>query len=566
MEGQLSVSIDRLAELDLFAGCAPDDLGSLAEAIVGEQRLAEGEVLCREGEQADRWWIVADGTAEITIEGLYVATVGPGESVGELALLDQEPRNATVTASSDLQVHEVDGKRFLETLRASPPLMVALLRQLAVRLRAADQRQLGPGPPAPAVVHVAPAAPRAEVAVTFNPFAPGFLADPYEQYALLRAHDPVHLDQLTGAYVLTRYDDVHRLSRDRSLSVAIDRAAHNSVVDAELQRDAAVRGTNHRMMLRRDGEDHAHLRQLVARVFTPKAIAAWRTRTAAVVDDLLASLAERDVVDVIEDFALLFPSRIISEMLGMPCDDVEQLRSWSLAMTKTFDLLNTPPDEAASVQATREMAAFVADVIADKRRRADDDILSTLIAAQENDPALHMDDVVAQVILLYVAGHENAMNLVGNGLVHLLEFPEQFDLLRSDRALDANAMEEITRFDTPVQFSRRVTLAPLEIRDKAIPAGSMLLLGLGAANRDPDKWGPSADLLELARPRANEHAAFGGGPHHCLGSALARLEAQVALPKLVRRFPRMVSAAGRPDWEPRVTLRGLRHLPVSLHP
>ena len=343
-----------------------------------------------------------------------------------------------------------------------------------------------------------PPTPHGSVPVTFNPFAPGFLADPYEQYATLRANDPVHLDRLTGAYVVTRYADVHRLSRDRSLSVAIDRAIPNSVVKAELERDAAVGGTNRRMMLRRDGEEHAHLRQLLARVFTPKAIAAWRERTVAVVDNLLNELAKRDVIDVISDFALLFPSQIISEMLGMPCDDVDQLRSWSLAMTKTFDLLKFPQDEAASVRATRDMAEFVKGVIADKRRRSDHDILSTLIGAQENGELFDTEDVVAQVMLLYVAGHENAMNMVGNGLVHLLEFPTQFDRLRTDRALDSNAMEEITRFDTPVQFSRRVTLAPLELDDTTIPEGSVLLLGLGAANRDPDKWGPSVDVLELA--------------------------------------------------------------------
>jgi len=560
------LGVEGLAALELFEGCSSDELGRLANAIVGERSLAEGEVLCREGETADRWWIVSDGTAEITIEGLYVATVGPGEPVGELALLDQAPRNATVTASSDLVVHEVDGERFLETLVGSPRLMLALLRELAIRLRQADQRQLQPDPSLAPVDEAAPAIRTVGPDVTFNPFAPGFLANPYEQYAALRAHDPVHLDRLTGAYIITRYADVHRLSRDRSLSVVIDRATPTSVVEAELERDAAVDGTNHRMMIRRDGEEHTRLRQLLARVFTPKAIAAWRERTATVVSKLLDELAERDVIDVISDFAVLFPSQIISEMLGMPCDDVGQLRSWSLAMTKTFDLLNSPRDEAASVHATRDMAEFVEGVVADKRRRPDNDILSILIAAQADEGTLDRDDVVAQVMLLYVAGHENAMNLVGNGLVHLFEFPEQFDRLRTDRALDPNAMEEITRFDTPVQFSRRIALAPLELGDATVPEGSVLLLGLGAANRDPHKWGPSVDILDLARPRANEHAAFGGGPHHCLGSALARLEAQIALPELVRRFPHMTPAYERPDWEPRITLRGLRELPIALRP
>jgi cytochrome P450 len=558
------VGVEGLADLELFRDCSSEDLEPLAAAVVSERHLSEGEVLCHEGETADRWWVVSDGTAEITIDGLYVATVGPGESIGELALLDQVPRNATVTASSDLLVHEVDGERFLEILVGSPRLMLALLRQLAIRLREADQRQIRPAPSASPLVEVRPSSLPADAPVTFNPFAPGFLANPYEQYAVLRTSDPVHFDRLTSAYILTSYADVHRLSRDRTLSVAIDHAFPTSVVRAELERDTAVDGLNRRMMLRLDGEDHTRLRKLLARVFTPKAVAAWRERTVAVIGHLLDDLAERDEIDVIADFALLFPSQIISEMLGMPCDDVVQLRAWSLAMTKTFDLLNSPQEESASVRATRDMARFVKEVMADKRKRNDDDILTTLIAAQESESILDWKDSVAQVMLLYVAGHENAMNLVGNGLVHLFEFPEQLDRLRTDRGLDPNAMEEITRFDTPVQFSRRIALAPLDFGDSEVPEGSVLLLGLGSANRDPDKWGPSVDALDLARPRANEHAAFGGGPHHCLGSALARLEAQIALPQLVRRFPHMAPAYERPDWEPRVTLRGLQRLPISL--
>jgi cytochrome P450 len=167
-------------------------------------------------------------------------------------------------------------------------------------------------------------------------------------------------------------------------------------------------------------------------------------------------------------------------------------------------------------------------------------------------------------MLLYVAGHETTANLIGNGLTNLFRFPEQMDLLRADSGLDANAVEEVLRFDPPAQFTRRVNREPLEVGDVTIPEASLLTLALGSANRDPRKWGPTADVLDITRPGANEHVSFGGGSHFCLGNALARLEAQVALPKLVRRFPRMQPASPEPAWLHRITLRGVETLRVVL--
>jgi len=552
-----------LADLALFEDCSPEDLDHLASAIAGVHVVPEGSVVCREGEIADRWWIVVDGLAEVTVGGLYVATIGPGESIGELALLDAQPRSATVTASADMVVHEVDGALFLELLASHPRISLALLRQVAVRLRITSEQSARPAWNEP-VPRLAPSGTRPGITdVTFNPFAPGYFSDPYEQYGLLREFDPVHLDRLTGAYVITRFEDVRRLARDRSMSVGTAGATPSPVIQAEIARDRAGGGSIPRMMLRRDGEDHSRLRHLVAKAFTPKAIAAWRQQTEAVADRLLSELADRDVIDVIEDFAAVFPAQIISDMLGMPPADLPQVSSWSQALTKAFDPLNSPHEEAAFIEASRCLSEYVESTVAAKRNRPGEDILSSLIAAEEHGNQLSHEELVAQVILLYVAGYENALNLVGNGLVHLFEFPAQLHQLRNDPSLDANAIEEIIRFDSPVQFARRVTVEVLEIHGVTIPSGSVLLLGLGAANRDPDKWGVSADLLELARPRAHEHASFGGGPHHCLGSSLARLEAQVALPRLVRKFPQMVPD-DHPVWSARMVVRGVERLSVRL--
>jgi cytochrome P450 len=555
-----------LAELALFDGCTTSDLERLSSAVTGVRRLPEGTVLCREGEKADRWWVVEDGLAEVTVGGLYVATIGPGESIGELALLDGQARNATVTAGSDMVLHEVDGALFLDLLAEHPKVTLAFLREVAVRLRATTEQTARP--PAPSSPPAAVVVPRRTVpgeSVTFNPFAPGYFSNPYAQYADLRDSSPLYLDRLSNAYLVTRYADVHRLSRDRSLTVGTARAASTPVIEAEIARDNSGGGVSHRMMLRRDGDDHSRLRALLARAFTPKAISAWRDRTEVVVGAVLSDLSELESIDVIADFAAVLPAMIISEMLGIPEDDTEQLSSWSQAMTKTLDPLNTPREEAESVEATKKMAEYIAAVVADKEVNGSADILTALIEAEVAGDRLTREELVAQVMLLYMAGFENALNLVGNGLVHLFEFPDQLDRMRTDPSLDANAIEELIRFDSPVQFTRRVCTESLEIGEVTAPPGSLLYLGLGAANRDPEQWGAGAELLDLARPRANEHASFGGGPHHCLGSSLARLEAKVALPQLVRRFPRMEPAYGAPAWSARMIVRGVERLPVRLH-
>jgi cytochrome P450 len=248
----------------------------------------------------------------------------------------------------------------------------------------------------------------------------------------------------------------------------------------------------------------------------------------------------------------------------MPAADSGQLRDWSRALVRGVDPALTPQEDEAAIAAGQAMFDYVGQVVADKRKLPGDDILTGLIEAEETGDRLTSEEIQAQVVLLYIAGHETTTNLIGNGLTNLFRFPEQMDLLRADPGLDANAVEEVFRYDSPVQFTRRVNREPLKVGDITIPERSLLTLALGSANRDPRKWGPTADVLDVARPGAIEHTALGGGAHYCLGNALARLEARAALPKLVRRFPRMQPAAAEPAWMHRITLRGVETLPVIL--
>ena len=406
--------------------------------------------------------------------------------------------------------------------------------------------------------------PEAGVAA-LDPFAPGYFDDPYPYYSAIRRADPAYFEPRASAYVLTRYADVHRLVRDRTMVVEIDRATPNQRIEAEAARNAALEAGPDKWMVFRDGMDHARLRRLVSQVFTPKAVASWQQRTEGLVAHLLSAAEDQDPFDVIDAFARPLPALIISEMLGIPATDMPRLLEWSHALIRTIEPINTPDEEQAVVDATEAMTHYLRDMVTKKRADPTDDILTALMAAEDSGDHLSSDEVIAQVVMLYFAGHETAENLIGNGLTHLFAHPDQLTRLRTDPSIDADAIEELLRFDAPVQFTRRIAVKPFDLHGTQIPVGADVLLGLGAANRDPAKWGPDVDVLDLTRPDANEQMTFSGGAHHCLGASLARLEGRIALPALIRRFPQMTPAYDRPAWAPRMVLRGVERLPVHPH-
>jgi cytochrome P450 len=402
--------------------------------------------------------------------------------------------------------------------------------------------------------------------VAFNPFEPGFFDDPYAQYALLREQDPVHATPI-GPVALFRYEDVFTLLRNPTLSVD-ERSAEPFAVPDDIA--ALVEGREdfgQLTMLNRDPPDHDRLRRLVSRVFTPRRIEQLRPRVTQLVDDALDAAAARgDEMDVVAQLAFPLPFQVISDMLGMPEADGERMRDWSHTMTKMLDPIVAYDDVEAALHASDSMLVHVRDAIAWKRREPADDLLSALVAVADDATGeqLSEEELVAQVVLLYIAGHETTVNLIGNGTLALLRHPDQLARLRDDPSLDANAIEELLRYDSPVQFSRRITTSDIEIAGVAVPARTFVMTCLGSANRDPAKWGPTADELDLGRDGASQHVSFGSGVHYCLGAALARLEGQLAIPRLVRRFPAMSLLDDAPAWGGRIVLRGLDRLRVAL--
>lgn len=400
-------------------------------------------------------------------------------------------------------------------------------------------------------------------AVLFNPFEPGFFEDPYRQYRMLRDEDPVQEHPL-GFWFVSRYDDVSALLKG-GLSVDVANLADSSFsqqMDYFAEQEDA--GALNLSMLDRDPPDHTRLRSLVTKVFTRRAIAALEPRIVRLVDSALDRMADKGDSDLVEELAFPLPFAVISEMLGMPPTDHSRIRELSGTLVRSLEIVADEETARAIMAADAELSGITREMIAWKRDNPADDLLTALIQAEHDGQVLDGDELVAQVVLLYVAGHETTVNLIANGVNALLRNPAQLALLRDQPDLAANAVEEFLRYDSPVQQTRRVTTAPYEVAGKEIPAGTFVLACLGSANRDERFFGSDADELRLDRPNARHQVSFGAGPHHCLGAALARLEGQVAVGRLVQRFPEL-GFAGDLEWNGRINLRGPAKFPVTVH-
>ena len=394
--------------------------------------------------------------------------------------------------------------------------------------------------------------------VQFNPMDPAFVADPYPTYHRLRAEDPVHHSPL-GFWVMTRYSDVMAMLRDPRLI----KEPIAAFVAARFGLAVPPPGLG-LSMLDRDPPDHTRLRGLVSKAFTPKALESLRPHIQQIVDDLLADAAGKGQMDLIEEFAYPLPVRVICEMLGVPVKDHERFKAWGLDIARGLDAIMLPPDSEVgqrSVSGRRALAEYFRELITERRAAPRDDMLSALIAAEEAGDKLNEEELLATCILLLVAGHETTVNLIGNGTLALLRHPDQRQKLRENPGLIVTAVEELLRFDGPVQRTARIPSEDVTIGGRTIPKGEMVMPFLGAADRDPTQF-PDPDRLDITRAD-NRHIAFGMGIHFCLGAPLARMEGQIAINTLLARLPKLALATDKPQFRQSLTLRGLQALPVS---
>jgi len=402
----------------------------------------------------------------------------------------------------------------------------------------------------------------------FNPFAPGFAENPYEEYRIQRETEPIQQTPF-GPWMIFDHAESVRLLRDITLSVDVRKAMEilgedprdRAKMRAELFPDKAPREDT--SILNIDPPDHTRLRKLVSSVFTPRRVADLAPMIERIVDEHLDAVADRGEMDLIADLAFPLPFVVISEMLGMPDGDSAQLREWSHTLVKILDFTIGPEELMAAVIAGENLREHIANVIEWKRSNLGDDLLSALILAEDNGDVLSDIELVDQVNVLFIAGHETTVNLIGNGTWALLQNRNQFELLRDDPTVEATAIDELLRYDSPVQISRRITLEPIQVGGHDVAAGTFVLTSLGSANRDPAVFGPTADQLDLRRADAARHLAFGSGTHHCLGASLARMEGTIAITRLIRRFPEL-QAMSAPAWNGRLVLRGMDSLQLSL--
>jgi cytochrome P450 len=399
----------------------------------------------------------------------------------------------------------------------------------------------------------------------WDPLHPAFRADPYPWYESLRTHDPVHrVDDYT--VVLTRHEDVLSTLRGAEFARDIEQHAAAPIDNPVMERRRERSEQRSKSILNLDPPDHTRLRKLATQAFTPKAVNRLRMTTEQMVDDVLDRAATQGGMEVINELAFPVPFQVISAMLDMPTDRADELRDWSQILTATLEPTTTLDDLDRADEAVNQLIPYLFDIIEQRRSNLGDDVVSALLTAESEGDRLDMAELMSFVVLLYVAGHETTVNLIGNGLLALLEHPDQLDRWRNDPSLDASAIDELLRFNGPVQNTVRVPLEPVTYlgfdgEPIVVEPGHIVTTCLGAANRDPALF-QDPNELRLDRPNAQRHLAFASGIHYCLGASLARMEATVALTRLIRRFEQ-ISLVGEPTWRDRYTIRGVDHLEIA---
>ena len=401
------------------------------------------------------------------------------------------------------------------------------------------------------------------VPIDFRPDAPDFLADPYPMYRRLREEDPVHWSPRMKAWVLTRYDDVKRVLLDREISSDRMRPFFAALPGPEAARIGDVMRFLSTWMVFRDPPEHTRLRRLTAKVFNVQSMQAMRPNVEEISSWLIERIGERREIDFIADYAGPLPALVIMAMLGVPRERLAMVKALSDDMALFIGSSRAGPDKYEIVEkATREMALFFRELISRKRLKPDPDVLSQLIALEDGGDRLTEDELVATCILLLFAGHETTTNHIANGLLALLRFPDQLAALRADPSLAARAVEELLRYDGPAGVQTRIVTRANEMRGRALKEGERVFLMLSAANRDPEAY-PDPDRLMLARDGL-PHLAFGFGLHICLGFPLARVEGQIALPAVLRRWRRIELAVPetRLEWLNSTVFRGMTAMPL----
>ena len=395
---------------------------------------------------------------------------------------------------------------------------------------------------------------RWQTGVAYNPLSDEMARDPYPVYARLRDRSPVHYSRLSGALVISRYADVDSILRDH-VRFSSDPDRRKS------PRTGYKQPLEERSMLFMDPPDHTRLRSLVNKAFTRPAINALEPRIRAIMSGLLDDIEDPSGFDLMEAVAIPLPVIVIAEMLGIPQQDRAQFRLWSDQRARLLEPMLTNSERKTADEASKQLSDYFLSIIKRRQGEPKDDIMSRLVHAEEQGDTLTETEMLNMLRLLLVAGNETTTNLLGNGMLALLRHPDQLQALRDNPGLIPAAVDEVLRYDSPVQMTLRCAVEDCDINGTHVRVGQDVILLAGAANRDPDAF-INPDQLDIKRPK-QDHISFGRGIHHCLGTALARLEGRIAFEMLLERFDSLRLLTDRPAFRNSIVLRGLTSLPVG---
>jgi cytochrome P450 len=404
----------------------------------------------------------------------------------------------------------------------------------------------------------------------FEPFNPANRVNPYPVYKAMREQAPLYVDERYGEVFVSRHADIVPILRDAdrfssdSSNIAPELIQQRVSEAGDVPDNAQLGGfMGGKVMLFSDPPDHTRLRRLAQHAFTPKAVEGWRPRVQKLVEEMLAPFGPGDEFDVMEHLARPLPVFVIAEILGVPIEDRDRFAQWGVHLARMIDPDTNLGDAefTKAIQSAMEFVQYFNGLIEERRAAPRDDVVSVLVAAEDEGDRLEHDELLANLILLLVAGHETTSNLIGNGTLALCDFPDARDEFAADpEGLAKTAIDEFLRYDSPVQFTVRTALADLDIHGVPLKKGHQAILMLAGANRDPDAF-EDPDRLRLTRS-PNNHMAFSNGIHFCLGAMLARMEGQEAFPALIKKLPKL-QRSGDLVYRPNMTLRGLAELRVT---
>ncbi len=395
---------------------------------------------------------------------------------------------------------------------------------------------------------------------TYDLLSPAHFAAPYETFALMRENDPLYWHEQTGLWFVTRYQDVHAVARDRRFS---SNRIHSFMPPGTDEKTQAVRRFFIDWMVFTDPPEHTRLRKLFSRVFSSRSIAMLEPYIHRVADEALDRVKGQDQIDIIRDFGFRVPSRVIAHMLGVSPDRVDDFEHWSRDILRVPELMGDPEENVAiTYRAMRSLEAYFRELIAERRAERAEDLLGLMVQANEDGTVLSDQELMAHCALFLTAGHETTTNLIGNATLALLRNPGELARLRAQPDLAASAVEEFLRYDATVAGLTRTAKEDVQLSGGVVPAGATVMAVLPSANRDPAVF-TDPDRLDVGRGDMR-HLGFGGGPHACIGAALARMETRIAMTSLLATYPRMELAVSEPNPIVGWVIRGVTSLPVNV--